>query len=66
MATIKQLIDEANLVIAEMKEGGNTKTRIGNLYLGIIDFIDIIDKRTAEGYEYDDTALKEAISPVII
>lgn len=64
MATIKQLIDEANLVIAETQEGGNTQTRIGNLYLGIIDFLDVIDKRTAEGYEYDDTALKEAIAKI--
>lgn len=64
MATIKQLIDEANRVIAETQQGGNTQLRIGNLYLGIIDFLDVIDKRTAEGYEYDDTALKEAIAKI--
>lgn len=64
MPTIRQLIDEANRVIAETQQGGNTQLRIGNLYLGIIDFLDVIDKRTAEGYEYDDTALKEAIAKI--
>lgn len=64
MATVQQLIDDANRVIAETQQGGNTQSRIGNLYLGIIDFIDILDRRTIDGYEYDDTALKEAIARI--
>lgn len=64
MATVQQLIDEAHRVITESQEGGNTQSRIGNLYLGIIDFIDILDKRTIDGYEYDDTELKNAIRRV--
>lgn len=63
MATIKQLIDDAKQVIAETQQGGNTQSRIGNLYLGIIDFLSALDNRTTDGsLEYDDRAIKEAIA----
>ena len=64
MATIQELRSEAYKVIHETQEGGNSSSRIGNLYNGIIDFIDVLNDRTVDPYYYDDSALKEAIRRV--
>ena len=64
MASIQELREETYKVIHETEEGGNSATRIGNLYNGIIDFLGILDDRTVNPYYYDDTALKEAIRRV--
>ena len=64
MDTVQELRNEAYKVIHETQEGGNSSSRIGNLYNGIIDFIDVLNDRTIDPYYYDDSALKEAIRRV--
>lgn len=64
MSSIQELREETYKVIHETEQGGNSASRIGNLYNGIIDFLGILDDRTADPYYYDDTALKEAIRRV--
>ena len=64
MSSIQELRQEAYKVIHETQEGGNSASRIGNLYNGIIDFLGILDDRTVDPYYYDDSALKEALRRV--
>ena len=64
MSSIQELREETYKVIHETEQGGNSASRIGNLYNGIIDFLGILDDRTVNPYYYDDTALKEAIRRV--
>lgn len=64
MSSIQELREETYKVIHETEQGGNSASRIGNLYNGIIDFLGLLDDRTADPYYYDDTALKEAIRRV--
>ena len=64
MATIQELRNETYKVIHETQEGGNSSSRIGNLYNGIIDFLDVLNDRTIDPYYYDDSAIKEAIRRV--
>lgn len=64
MSSIQELREETYRVIHETEQGGNSASRIGNLYNGIIDFLGILDDRTVNPYYYDDTALKEAIRRV--
>ena len=64
MSTVQELRNEANKVIRETQAGGNSASRIGNLYNGIIDFIDILNQRTEDPYYYDDTELRNALSRV--
>ena len=64
MSTIQELRQEAYRVAHETQQGGNTAPRIGNLYDGIIDFIDVLNQRTEDPYYYDDTELRNAIRRV--
>lgn len=64
MSSIQELRNEAYKVLHETQEGGNSASRIGNLYNGIIDFLGVLDERTVDPYYYDDTALKDAIRRV--
>ena len=57
MSSIQELREETYKVIHETEQGGNSASRIGNLYNGIIDFLGLLDDRTADPYYYDDTAL---------
>lgn len=62
MAVTKQdLIDGANQIISESEKGGNTASRVGNLFLAFISFIAAVEGKIVDIPEYDDSELRKAI-----
>ena len=61
MSTISKLRADANRIANETTEGANTASRIGALYNGIIDFLEVLNEKE---YDYDDSELRQAINNI--
>lgn len=61
MSTISELRTSANRIANETVAGANTASRIGALYNGIIDFLDVLNNKEID---YDDSELRQAIANI--
>lgn len=61
MSRISELKEAANIIKNETEQGRNTAGRVGNLYTGIIDFLEVLDGKSTD---YDDTEIRDAINRI--